>query len=95
MAAARKEEISMQVQRQESESKRHREFLELIPQQQKQQHQQMHSVRAMLLQQQEQQSQLMMVLLSKLQDKSGPCKSHWLFCNLLFLENNFPKIVFK
>ncbi|XP_015747891.1 PREDICTED: UPF0746 protein DDB_G0281095-like [Acropora digitifera] len=72
MAAARKEEISMQVQQQESESKRHQEFLELMKQQQQQQHQQhqqMHSMQAMLLQQQQQQSQLMMALLSKLQDK--------------------------
>lgn len=69
MAAARKEEISMQVQQQESESKRHQEFLELMKQQQQQQHQQMHSMQAMLLQQQQRQSQLMMALLSKLQDK--------------------------
>ncbi|KAK2555846.1 hypothetical protein P5673_022493 [Acropora cervicornis] len=69
MAAARKEEISMQVQQQESESKRHQEFLELMKQQQQQQHPQMHSMQAMLLQQQQQQSQLMMALLSKLQDK--------------------------
>ena len=69
MAPARKEEISMQVQQQESESKRHQEFLELMKQQQQQQHQQMHSMQAMLLQQQQQQSQLMMALLSKLQDK--------------------------
>lgn len=64
MAVARKEEISMQVWQQESESKRHQEFLGLM-----QQHQQMHSIHAMLLQQQQQQSQLMMPLLSKLQDK--------------------------
>ena len=69
MAAARKEEISMQVQQQESESKGHQEFLELMKQQQQQQHPQMHSMQAMLLQQQQQQSQLMMALLSKLQDK--------------------------
>lgn len=56
MAATRKEEISMQVQKQESESKRHQEFLESMKQQQQQQHQQMHSMQAMLLQQQQQQS---------------------------------------
>lgn len=66
MAATRKEEISMQVQKQESESKRHQEFLESMKQQQ---HQQMHSMQAMLLQQQQQQSQFIMALLSKLQDK--------------------------
>ena len=54
MTAARKEDISMQVQQQESENNRHQEFLELMQQQQQQQHQQ---------------SQLMMALLSKLQDK--------------------------
>ncbi|XP_015761145.1 PREDICTED: UPF0746 protein DDB_G0281095-like [Acropora digitifera] len=69
MAAARKEEMTMQVQQQESSSKRHKKFLELMKQQQQQQHQQMHSMQAMLLQQQQQQSQLMMALLSKLQDK--------------------------